>query len=287
MDGWTRLASGRWSIALAVAVVAGFVCGCSPSMQGGPQRLETATDMNSYLARSVSKSSLEQYRTAYGVEKRELRNSIVLSSMALMDIRYTKFEKSLTRERQQAPFVATLASIGLSGAGTIVADAATKTVLAAVDTALKGTREAYDKEILASQTISFIQTQMRTNRNEVRARIVLQLATPIEAYPLELAILDLEDYYAAGTITAGLVRIGGATATRLAESEDLKILSSTTFGTDDASLVIRRHLESGGEPARRAMVEWLRVRGIPAFVFLNAAEHAALRAQYAALIRNQ
>lgn len=261
-----------------------ILSGCSASIQGAPARSDTEPALTTFLTQSVSVAQMNAYRSASGQQKRELRNSIVLGRMALTDMNYTKYEQDLTRERQQAPFAATLASLALSGTGTIVSDAATKTALAVVDTALKGAKEAYDKDILAQQTIAFIQTQMRTNRNNVRSRIVNQLSLSADQYPLELAFLDLEDYYAAGTITGGLIGIGEGTAGRLTESEDIKLLSSTTYGADSATRAIRAYLGRGGQPARRALADWLRPRGVPAFSFLNAAEHAALRIEYARLI---
>lgn len=259
------------------------LAGCSASLQGGPSRAVTQPEISSFLRSGYSPEALNAYQSASGFQKEQLRNSIVLSAMGAMDVEYTKFEQNLTRERQRVPFLASATSIALSGTGTLIANATTKSILAAVDTGLKGTKEAYDKNILASQTIAFLQTQMRTNRNNVRSRIIAQLAEPIETYPLELAFGDLEDYYSAGTITAGLIGISEATTKKLADSEDKKITSVHQFGTNDATTKIRAALESGGDKALQDLQAWLSQQKIqaPVVIFLNSSEYAAKRDAYA------
>lgn len=273
---------------LSFLLLAGVIAGCSTSLTGGPDRITTRPVIMEYLQSGLNTDQFHAYRAATGTQKKELRNSIVLSAMGVMDVEYTRFEQNLTRERQQLPFLATAASIALSGTGALIDDSVTKSTLAAVDTALKGTKESYDKEILANQTIAFLQTQMRTNRNNVRSRILAQLSEPADVYPLELAMVDLEDYYSAGTITGGLIGINEETADKFRSSEEKRITSINRFGPNNSTETIRQALEVGGSGAVDELKKWLGVSprdlNIPIVVFLNSAQYADLRDEYAATL---
>ncbi|MGR6465834.1 hypothetical protein [Rhizobium sp. PAMB 3182] len=246
----------RFPIAIFLAVIS-VSSGCSPSLSGGP-------DLSGYesFSRNFFESGYGQNRvTAYDQAsdpyvKKSLRDSIVLSAIGSIDTRYTAYERTLTREGQQLPFITSLASISLSGAGTLVAGAAAKTTLAAVDTGLKGAKAAYDKDILAEKTVQFLQKQMRTNRNKVKTEIISKLALDVGRYPLEMALIDVEDYAAAGTVTSGLVAIDEQTSKALAASEEQKITLISTYGPDDASKVIRQYIASGSAASDR-INDWL------------------------------
>lgn len=136
--------------------------------------------------------------------------------MYAVDLYYTEYERQLTRERQDVGFISTVASLALTSSATLFAAESTKTILAAAATGLTGVKAAYDKEILIEKTISILQQQMRTRRKEVKVRILKRLSFDTGSYPLELALIDLEAYYRAGTITGALVDVSEATGERLA-----------------------------------------------------------------------
>ena len=256
---------------------------CSPSFQGGPDRSATSVSISSFLATGYSASRFEQYRESTGSDRKALRNSIVLSAMGAMDLAYGKFEQQLTSERQGVPLLATTASLALSATSTVVGNEVTKAGMAAADTFVKGTKEAYDKNVLANQTIGFLQTQMRANRTAVRSRIVKLLAETDDAYPLELALADLEEYYAAGTITGGLIGINAQTLANLAVSESVRVDTVSTYGPTDATEKIREAIKQGGTSATVKLQVWLKARNIdvPLATFLNSKEYANDRELYA------
>jgi hypothetical protein len=203
------------SAALGIALAA-----CTPSMRGGPDRIfEVSAEVD--IARALAGPEYyAEYARASGPLRRQIRDQIVFARMYAADLFYSEYEASLTRERQNVGFFTTLASLALTASATAVVAAEAKTILAAVATGLTGAKEAYDKEILIEKTIAILQQQMRTRRNEVKVIILKRLAMDPSAYPLELALTDVESYYRAGTITGAFIDVSQATGVRLADARD-------------------------------------------------------------------
>ena len=252
--------------------------GCSPSISGGPDLRQYRSFSEEYFKQGYSQSRLNAYASEVDAgKKKSLRNSIVLSAMGSIDTKYAAFESAMTREGQQVPFVAEIASLGLSGAGTLVASAATKTTLAAVDTGLKGAKSAYDTNILAEKTVQFLQKQMRTNRNKVRSSIVGKLSLGVGQYPLELALIDVEQYATAGTIAAGLIGIDEKTSQGLTASEEAKVSEIFSYAPDENSAKIRALRNSGSAKIRDAISSWIQNEKVDSVQFLFSADHADSR----------
>lgn len=246
----------RYPIAILLAVTS-LSGGCSPSLSGGPDLTGYETFSRGFFEGGYGANRVAAYDQATDPsEKKSLRDSIVLSAVGAIDTRYTAYERTLTREGQQIPFITSIASISLSGAGTLVGGEVAKTTLAAVDTGLKGAKAAYDKDILAEKTVQFLQKQMRTNRNKVKTDIISKLALDVGRYPLEMALIDVEDYAAAGTVTSGLVAIDEQTSKALAASEQQKVTLISTYGPDDASKIIRQYVATGSAATKR-INDWL------------------------------
>jgi hypothetical protein len=163
-----------------------------------------------------------EYASSTGVRRRELRDQIVLARMYATDLYYSEYEARLTKERQTVGFYSTVANLALTSSATAVAAKETKTILSAVATGLTGTREAYDKEVLIEKTITILQQAMRTRRKEVKSSIIGKLSSGVDAYPLELALIDLETYYRAGTITGALIDVSAETGERLIATRGLE-----------------------------------------------------------------
>ncbi|WP_436817377.1 hypothetical protein [Neorhizobium sp. DT-125] len=267
---------------MSMAAVTAALAGCTPSIAGGPNLAQYNSVTTAYFAGGYAPSRLEAYHTATSeIDRRALRNSIVLSAMGSIDIQYAKFSAELTQESQGVPFVATLTSLSLSGAGTLAATKTAKTVLAAVDTGIKGAHAAYDKSILSEKTIQFLQKQMRANRNGVRSSILDKLALDTAAYPLELALMDVNDYASAGTITAGLIGIDEQTSQLLARTEETRTETIYAYAADEATGLILDYLRSG-EAAQQAVLGWLRGNNMNADLtqFVHAPQFATARRRF-------
>jgi ABC-type phosphate transport system auxiliary subunit len=124
--------------------------------------------------------------------------------MYAIDIEFTEYFGRLTVERQLGTFSGDLALLGLTAATTLSHGEALKTTLAAVSTAVAGARTAVDKDILVSQTIQVLQSQMEASRLAIKNRILANLLLNTATYTLATGLSDLEDYYRAGTLAGAL-----------------------------------------------------------------------------------
>ena len=124
--------------------------------------------------------------------------------MRAIDTYYYAFEASLIRERQEVGFISSIISIGLSGAVPLVNAEATKNILGAASAGLQGATKAYSDEVLFQKTVQVLATQMRAHRDIVASEILGRMRSlDIDAYPLSMALSDVDEYYAAGTISGG------------------------------------------------------------------------------------
>lgn len=223
---------------LALTGICLMLVGCAASFKGGPERLFSVNEETQSIKQSLSYVGgpewYQQYVQSSGAGKRELRDQIVFARMYAIDLFYSQYEAQLTSERQNVGFFSTLASLALTSSATLVADATAKSILSATTTGLTGAREAYDKNILIERTISVLQQQMRAQRLIVRTKIVQRLTNGVEIYPLEFALIDIEDYYRAGTITGALIGAEETAGARLehATALEAQVISARFFLTD-------------------------------------------------------
>jgi hypothetical protein len=203
------------AVVLGVAFVASAlsVAGCT-STQVGPIRPITIEDDVAYT-RPLAEQDLSTFYASPPGTQASVRNQILTARMYIADVEYHYYEARLTKEVQQEGLAATLASLGLTTASTLVGSAATKTILSGTATAVIGADKAYNEKELLSNTIQALQSQMRADRKTQAAVIYAKMfkdsggntktLTPISEYTLPMALSDAETYYQAGTIASALI----------------------------------------------------------------------------------
>jgi hypothetical protein len=151
------------------------------------------------------------------------RNEIIAARMREIDSYYYPFEASLIRERQEVGFVSTIVSLALTGAIPIVSSLGTKSALGAASTFVQGGTKAFSDEILFQKTVQVLATQMRAHRAFVASDIIKRMrGQDIDTYPLSMALGDLDQYYAAGTIAGALIEIQKTVAAESKLAEETK-----------------------------------------------------------------
>jgi hypothetical protein len=146
-----------------------------------------------------------QFSGFYESTRFKYRNDWIAARMYAIDIQYTVYEAELTKERQGVGFGAAAATLGLTTASGLLTPVVTKNVLTGLAGVVTGTRAAYDNDVLLAHSVQWIQTQMRTQRSIIAERIFRGMKGSTSDYPLAAALLDLEDYYRAGTFTGGVL----------------------------------------------------------------------------------
>jgi hypothetical protein len=211
---WAKL---LWAFAIGFAL-----SGCIPSTHPPERLYPIAYEMD--LIRTSQGDLVSQYRTFLSSpdQAKLIRNEIIAQRMYAIDVQYTLYENALTRETQEVGFGALTTAEGLSTAATLVAPAATKTILSAAATAVLAIKGHYDSEVLLAQSMRNIQKQMRASRNLVAAGISAKLVQSVTDYPLSAALSDLEEYYSAGTLTSGVIDTSTTVGIRETETKNIK-----------------------------------------------------------------
>ncbi|MEH2622719.1 hypothetical protein V1292_000774 [Bradyrhizobium sp. AZCC 1719] len=206
------------SIALSI-----LLAGCLPSTRT-PERLYPIVDeMN--VVRATQEELVRQYNMyvfSAPVQAKLIRNEIIAQRMYAIDVQYTQYETALTREGQEVGFGALTTAGALGTASTLFTPVVTKSVLSGLSTAVLSTKGYYESEILVAQTIRTIQKQMRASRNQIASSISAKIVQSVSEYPLSAALSDLEEYYAAGTLTSGVIDTSTTVGIREATSREIK-----------------------------------------------------------------
>ena len=156
------------------------------------------------------------------------RNNYILAKMYAIDLRYREFEKDLSQEARQSDFFVTLASIGLTGTATLVAGTA-GSILAGIDTGLKGTSEAFSRDILIDRTVTALTNQMRADRSKMRTLILGKLTQSVADYPPFLALGQVEDYYTAGTLYGAVAGLNELVAAKAEDERKKELRAAEEF----------------------------------------------------------
>jgi hypothetical protein len=115
--------------------------------------------------------------------------------------------------------------LGMSGAGSVIADAGIKSILAAASGGVVGATASVDKQVLNQQNMLAIIAVMDAQRTTQIAVIGQHEKSSITDYPMEAALVDLRTYYVQGTVLSALQGIQ-ATAQQQ-QSKALSVINKT------------------------------------------------------------
>ena len=132
------------------------------------------------------------------------RNRIAYGLMGQIDDAYGQFTKNLYAGKGAFGVAGDSALLGLTAAATIATHTPTKTILAALGTAVTGVNLSFDKNFFAQQTYQTIAVAMQTRRDKARDVIITGLGKADTDYPLGAAKRDFMAYFYAGTLPGGL-----------------------------------------------------------------------------------
>jgi hypothetical protein len=205
------------SPAAAGLLLLALLTACAP-FRGYPERATPASRDLELLAPAIDADRiLACLRVADATGARECRNQLITARVYATDLRFAAFEEDLFRQTRELGFAATIATLGLTGAGAVAGGGAAQ-ILSAAAAGVTGSRAAVEKEVLGERTLTAIHTAMRANRTTVLARIRVGLQQGIAEYPLGAALTDVEDYYFAGTVLGALIGITEAVGVQAAEA---------------------------------------------------------------------
>jgi len=179
-----------------------------------------------YLARQSDdlKERLDQYVSQYDAadssgdlaQARMSRNNFIAAGTTAIDEAYFEFEKEFKALISAKNASVDSVSIILTTAAAVFDGSTTKTVLAAIDTSLKGINTAVDRHTLREKTIELLNSEMRRQRAQVEAQTKDLIAADDDAAVLKFSLEDarrqLVSYFYAGSVTNALTTLAANTA---------------------------------------------------------------------------
>ena len=211
--------------------------GCS-AFKGYPERAtDPSTDLDK-LRPDIEASAITACLKSPTVE---CRNRIIAARLYAIDILFS--EENLFKQTRSSGFAATVATLGLTSAAAVAGGTASQ-ILSGAAAFVIGTREAFQKEVLAERTLIAIHTAMRGGRTQALVRLRVGLSQPLDVYPLALvspistSIIMLERFL------VGITESVGADARR----EELRLQQQLTFQLDEPADKIRAFV-SGDDPS--------------------------------------
>jgi DNA-binding transcriptional MerR regulator len=200
-----------------------------------------------YLDRQMGEAEgrLQHYAGAYQqaldqgdvVQARAQRDHFVAAGTTAIDVAYFEFEKEFKALISAKNATVDSASIMLTTAAVVFDAAGTKTVLAAIDTSLKGINTAVDKHTMREKTLELLNNEMRRQRaqvdSQIRDLITADSDSPTLKFTLEDARRQLVRYFYAGSVTNALTTLAANTADSAGAAE--KTLQAATLRSVNAS----------------------------------------------------
>lgn len=280
-----RFVAGAFALVSAL-----LLSGCGPTLQGGPGRLYTDAE-----ERSGTRTTLAYIKAKYLSEPREdfrmfYRNYYIGENMKYINRQYYAYETGLTQDRQKIGLGLGVTSIGLSTAGSLDA-VGRSTLFSGLAGAVTGVKGQYESEVLFAKTLQIIQAQMRSNRDTVATHIFKGMKLSTSDYPLSLAEADLEDYYGAGTLTAGVLKTAQSVSQDAQVAETAKnLVVEGKYSPDQSSDILRSYILVDGvwDDAREAQLQTVLDgidKDLEVFQILDLEQYAKLRQDLVAAAR--
>jgi hypothetical protein len=249
----------RRGVAVVALILASLILAGCKTIEGGPDRLYSVEEekLQARVLLDVAVPGgvpglIERYYTP-GTDDAQrifLRNEVIARRMYIIDVEYSEYEASLTSERQKFGFLTAAAASALGIAATLTTPLRSAQIVSGTGAAVLGARGAYDSEVVIAKTLQIVQGYMRAARDKVASRQILpRMTESTTTYPLSAALHDIEDYYRAGTFTAGLIPAleeSGAAAKNAANEK----ANFVAFGPDQSTNLLRAYLVPGGKLSR-------------------------------------
>ncbi len=131
-------------------------------------------------------------------EAKYYRDKILDKYMAEIDTTYHRYDDGLYMGKSSQAVAGDIATLGLTAATAITLVARTKTILAALATAVAGVNLSIDKNYFGQQTFSALAIAMQARRDKAKSTIDDNKKLSVADYSLEGGRRDLVSYFFAG-----------------------------------------------------------------------------------------
>jgi len=175
---------------------------------------------------------------------------------------YSDFKRRLNGDANILNLGADLSVLGLAGAAATTGSIATATALAAASAGIIGARGAINSDLYFQRTLPALLAQMDANRARAKVPIVVGLRQSNAAYPLAIALIDLDALRDSGAIPTA---IGGLTQQAEAGKAAAELVLSG-FNTTSAATCLQKFID---RPEPEGHTNKVRVAGLARAVGAN------------------
>jgi len=235
-------------LALGLLCTLLFLSGCA-GISGNPQRsanIETELEsLKNYFASTV----ISTYNNkSSDTEKKEYRDEVISARIRAIDLNYNEFIKNISEETKKLNIGSDSAVLLLGAAGAISTVTSTQAILAATSSTVTGVKASIDKNAYYDSTLLALVSQMQASRKRILVNIYTGLDLGIKNYSLMRALIDIEDYFQAGTIIGAVGEINKVSGVQKAKAEtELSNLLKGTYQKDKAGDAIRAFWKPDGK----------------------------------------
>ncbi|CAG1005740.1 hypothetical protein PHYC_03258 [Phycisphaerales bacterium] len=219
-------------LAFGLALLVGVLSACSANR--GPRQPDPIAAQSAVILYTTTEwnSDQAQYDTAFQAYLRDQsdanrqaatvhRNRMVNRLRADIRSAHLEYEDRIVRGMANWNIGADMAELAMSAAITITGGERAKTVMAAILTAMQGTRHSVDKHMFREKTADILVSSMRQARIAKDTEIVGKLADlAVDKYDLEEAKCDLVDLYFAGTLPEAFQRLAAQVGAEQQKAQD-------------------------------------------------------------------
>jgi hypothetical protein len=245
----------RGWISAVLCLVPALLAGCA-SLKAYPDRSGNMSTELQQLDQYFAATVLQTYASkTTDAEKKTYRDEVVAGRIRAIDLHFGAFQQAVFREGVDTNIVTDLIILGLGAATATTGGVGLKAALGATTTGVAGARTSIDKNLYFEKTMPALVAQMIASRKTVLVRIQEGLDKNVALYPLFQALIDLEDYYNAGSIPGAIAAVteqAGATA-KNADAVMLSVRNKAFFAPERQSRVERLLDRISKLPADRAI----------------------------------
>lgn len=257
--------------------------GCA-TMSSSPERSGDVSAELKALEPYFSADVITTYNSKDASEKRAYRDDVVFGRIRAIDLHYNQFISDISREGKGMSIGTDSAVLLFSAAGALSKVSSTQAIFSQSSGVVTGVKSSIDKNAYYDKTLYALISQMQASRQDALVTLYGGLEKGVDQYSLLKALIDVESYYQAGTITGAATAIAKSSGVQKADA-DKKMDKIITGGyvRDNAGDAIRAFWKPDGKTIntknQQKIKDWMKKNGLNISItsFISIDDYAALR----------
>jgi hypothetical protein len=185
-----------------------ILCGCAGNQASNPFAAASplASSVVKQWEKELASVDLRDYR------QEAERNSLIYRLIFISDYRFSLYEADVMRGKARRDTFIDMSMFGLNTAATLITPGNATQILSAIAGGLSFSRNTIEKNFYMNHTAPVLVARMRVLRKEKLNEIVANLRRSPKVYPVELAIIDVLEYYNRGSMLGALQSVSNETS---------------------------------------------------------------------------